>query len=281
MNDNFNIQTWKQKFYLNEEQSGTHKLSSLTWDKVQSMLPDQSYSNGLAFPKGTDSMSVVKNDDSFEMWKELVMDKFGDVDVKFNPSAPWHSIVKIADASFSQATKDSESSKQSFLDRGKGSLDETSKKNLSEADKEKLKAKIKEQIQTILKEQDDDYERMSREVEYGISSSDDDYSDFDDLEDTYLDSDYEEMGYEFEDSPIDEQKKDEEGEEDEEIEAEIEDVPLDEPSTPQSGLSAEEQEVQNSLKIAYDNAVSMGDQKLADQIGNSITFFTRTHIVER
>jgi hypothetical protein len=214
------------------------------------------------------------------MWKEFIMDKFGDVDIKLDPSAPWHSNVQIADASFSQSTKDSESSKQSFLDRGKGSLDETSKKTLSEADKEKLKAKIKEQIQTILKEQDDDYERMSREVEYGIMP-DDDYSDFDDLEDMFLDSDYEEMGYEFEDSPIDEQKKDEEGEEDEEIEAEIEDVPLDEPSTPQSGLTAEEQEVQNSLKIAYDNAVSMGDQKLADQIGNSITFFTRTHIVER
>ncbi len=45
--------------------------------------------------------------------------------------------------------------------------------------------------------------------------------------------------------------------------------------------SCEEQEIQNSLKIAYDNAVAVGDQKLADQIGNSITFFTRTHIVER
>ena len=47
------------------------------------------------------------------------------------------------------------------------------------------------------------------------------------------------------------------------------------------GLTAEEQEIQNSLKIAYDNAAAIGDQKLADQIGNSITFFTRTHIVER
>jgi hypothetical protein len=25
----------------------------------------------------------------------------------------------------------------------------------------------------------------------------------------------------------------------------------------------------------------MGDEKLANQIGNSITFFTRTHVVER
>ena len=48
-----------------------------------------------------------------------------------------------------------------------------------------------------------------------------------------------------------------------------------------AGLSKDEQEIQDSLKIAYDNAVSIGDDKLADQIGNSITFFTRTHVVER
>ena len=48
-----------------------------------------------------------------------------------------------------------------------------------------------------------------------------------------------------------------------------------------AGLSSDEMEIQNSLKMAYDNAVAIGDQKLADQIGNSITFFTRTHVVER
>ena len=35
------------------------------------------------------------------------------------------------------------------------------------------------------------------------------------------------------------------------------------------------------LKTAYDNATAMGDEKLAAQIGNSLTFFTRTHVVER
>ena len=48
-----------------------------------------------------------------------------------------------------------------------------------------------------------------------------------------------------------------------------------------AGLSQDEQDIQDSLKLAYDNAVAIGDQKLADQIGNSITFFTRTHVVER
>lgn len=79
-----------------------------------------------------------------------------------------------------------------------------------------------------------------------------------------------------------------EQEEEEDIEAEIEDeveVDVEEPaldaSDAQEGLTADEKEIQDSLKIAYDNAVAIGDTKLADQIGNSITFFTRTHVVER
>lgn len=82
----------------------------------------------------------------------------------------------------------------------------------------------------------------------------------------------------------------EEAEEDEEVEVDIEDEieadaePAMEPemdAAPEAGLSKDEQEIQDSLKLAYDNAVAIGDDKLADQIGNSITFFTRTHVVER
>ncbi len=79
-------------------------------------------------------------------------------------------------------------------------------------------------------------------------------------------------------------------EKEEDIEVDIEDEieadaePAMEPemdAAPEAGLSQDEQEIQNSLKLAYDNAVAIGDDKLADQIGNSITFFTRTHVVER
>jgi len=65
-----------------------------------------------------------------------------------------------------------------------------------------------------------------------------------------------------------------------EIEMDIEEPTLD-AADAQAGLSKDEQEIQDSLKLAYDNAVAIGDDKLADQIGNSITFFTRTHVVER
>ena len=81
--------------------------------------------------------------------------------------------------------------------------------------------------------------------------------------------------------------QEEEDEVDIEDEIEVDDteveVDTEEPSmdTADAGLSQDEQDIQDSLKLAYDNAVAIGDQKLADQIGNSITFFTRTHVVER
>lgn len=81
--------------------------------------------------------------------------------------------------------------------------------------------------------------------------------------------------------------------EDEEVEAAEDEIEMDDaevdveadveapaPTAP-AGLSSDEQDIQSSLKVAYDKAVAIGDEKLADQIGNSITFFTRSHVVER
>ena len=133
-----------------------------------------------------------------------------------------------------------------------------------------LKAKIREEILSTLSEEED-YEKMGREVEYGIFPG----SEEDELTPEEMMGDIEDM----EDMPLDEAKKDEEeAPAEEEMDAEVN---VDVEAAPAQGLSAEEQEIQNSLKIAYDNAAAIGDQKLADQIGNSITFFTRTHIVER
>jgi hypothetical protein len=109
-----------------------------------------------------------------------------------------------------------------------------------------LKAKIKEDIVSLL--QEDSLEEDAR-------------------------TDAEEEGYK---DGMKDEKEDLEGED---IEIDIEE-PLD-AETAQGGLTDDEREVQDALKLAYDNAIAMGDQKLADQIGNSITFFTRTHVVER
>jgi len=44
-------------------------------------------------------------------------------------------------------------------------------------------------------------------------------------------------------------------------------------------ITGDEKIVQDALTKAYETASKMGDKKLLDQIGNTITFFTRTHIV--
>lgn len=143
--------------------------------------------------------------------------------------------------------------------------------------KSDLKAKIREEILSALNEEED-YEKMGREVEYGIRPGiDADELSMQDIFDMLDNEEFEDM----EDMPIDEAKKDEASTDEapaEEMDAEVN---IDVEAAPAQGLSAEEQEIQNSLKIAYDSATAIGDQKLADQIGNSITFFTRTHVVER
>jgi len=52
-------------------------------------------------------------------------------------------------------------------------------------------------------------------------------------------------------------------------------------ATIEVGLSPEEKVVQDSLQAAMEAANSLGNQKLADQIGNTITFFTREYVVGR
>jgi hypothetical protein len=89
------------------------------------------------------------------------------------------------------------------------------------------------------------------------------------------------------DEEITEAEEDEEDVDVEDIEAEIE---ADEEEVgggdidaidPEAGLTQDEQDIQNALKVAFDNATQIGDDKLADQIGNTITMFTRTHVVNR
>ena len=142
--------------------------------------------------------------------------------------------------------------------------------------------------------EEEDYEKMGREVEYGVFPGSEDELSPEDIsamldkerfkpmkfDDPELDQEYQEyLATNDYDGPLEERKDEEEASaEEEEMDTEVN---VDVEATPGQGLSAEEQEIQNSLKIAYDSAAAIGDQKLADQIGNSITFFTRTHVVER
>jgi hypothetical protein len=67
-----------------------------------------------------------------------------------------------------------------------------------------------------------------------------------------------------------------------EVEAGADDIEIERPGVKakvEVGLSPEEEIVQDSLKAAMDAAQALGSQKLADQIGNTITFFTREFVV--
>ena len=67
-----------------------------------------------------------------------------------------------------------------------------------------------------------------------------------------------------------------------EVDAEADDIEIEKPgvkATVDVGLSPEEEIVQDSLKAAMDAAQALGSDKLADQIGNTITFFTRQFVV--
>ena len=73
----------------------------------------------------------------------------------------------------------------------------------------------------------------------------------------------------------------------EDVDVDVDDVDVDidveapAETSSEPGLTSDEMEIQNSLKRAYDTAVSIGDEKLSNQIANSITFFTKTHVVPR
>ena len=72
-------------------------------------------------------------------------------------------------------------------------------------------------------------------------------------------------------------KKDKKGEEDVEIE-DIETVDTEEMPTEETPQGHPD-DILDSLKTALDGAKALGDEKLVDQIGNTITFYTRVHIV--
>ena len=66
-----------------------------------------------------------------------------------------------------------------------------------------------------------------------------------------------------------------------EVDAEADDIEIERKGVKakvEVGLSPEEEIVQDSLKAAMDAANELGNQKLADQIGNTITYFTRSHV---
>jgi len=73
-----------------------------------------------------------------------------------------------------------------------------------------------------------------------------------------------------------------ESEDEIDVDIETDDIEITKQGTPtkaEAGLSPEEEAIQDSLKVAMDTAEALGNTKLANQIGNTITFFTREYVV--
>ena len=88
--------------------------------------------------------------------------------------------------------------------------------------------------------------------------------------------------------PVDEAEK-VEVEDNEDIDVDIEkDVKIDDESVESDievdasmpGESADEVAIQSLLMKAQEEAAKLGDEKLTDQIGNTITYFTRAHVAQ-
>ena len=137
--------------------------------------------------------------------------------------------------------------KASEIEDKKEDKEEVKEMSHSKMSKKALKEKIKAEILSTLSETDEVTEAEEDDLDAELDAADNDTEADVDV-DVDVDADVETGEPEFADEP---------------------------------GLSEEELEIQNSLKTAYDNAVAIGDEKLSNQIANTITFFTRAHVVPR
>ena len=80
----------------------------------------------------------------------------------------------------------------------------------------------------------------------------------------------------YEDSMKEEEEEEEVEITDTEEEVEVIDTEKEAPSL----ISRNDEKILNSLEAALSSAQELGDEKLTNQIGNTITFFTRQHIVK-
>ena len=115
-----------------------------------------------------------------------------------------------------------------------------------------------------------------------------DYADFDEEEDEG-DDEYSYFSHfnDLEDAPVDyeeelgEAKKDKEEETVDDVEVtDTEEFQPDAEIDITANLAGDEKEIMNNLETALEFAKQKGDEKLIDQIGNTITFFTRQYIVK-
>ena len=157
--------------------------------------------------------------------------------------------------------------------------EDTIKERKTKSNKMK-KSELKEMIKSAFLNETEFGDALRKRAEE--ESFDDAFDRIDKEPDTYpgektLDPDYVKEAEEDEEEDVEVEDKEEidvdtdaetadAGEVDVEADAEVE-------------MTGDTKEVQDNLQAALEAAKALGDQKLVDQIGNSITFFTRTHVV--
>lgn len=153
-------------------------------------------------------------------------------------------------------------------------------KKSSKMTKEELKTKIKEMVLSEMNVNIEDENKMYDP----LYEEDDEYYDPDKEQD---DDDTVAVPRDGEGLPLEEADEEEETETEEEVDVDVEDPEpapeegeMDVEANAEVELTGAEKKAQENLEAALAAAKEMGDQKLVDQIGNSITFFTRQHIVK-
>lgn len=104
-----------------EEKTKVVKLEDLTWNLVTSVLGEKP-TFGFNFPNPDDSSTSIFGTDSLERWKSGIYEKYGNVNIKIDPTAnASFDKIQVLDDKF-KGDKDSYSNgKQAWLDAERAS----------------------------------------------------------------------------------------------------------------------------------------------------------------
>ena len=242
-------------------ESNESKLSRLKKDYKRDVVKeDEQYNEVAGIPSG---LGMSANNDLVVAAKKIAAaaKKAGVSIADFMKKHGWE-VGSMQSAMASESLEEdarTDAEEEGYKDGMKDEKADMKKMKVSE-----LKAKIKEQILAELSLSEDEEE--------------------DDREDDELSP--EELANKYAGSPM--READEEVDVDIDVEDEVDvdveadDIEIEKPATKvkvEVGLSPEEELIQDSLKAAMDAADAIGNDKLSDQIGNTITFFTREYVV--
>ena len=99
MKDNFDIHKWNKDRYLKEginDRVLKAKLSDINYDILTNYFNDEEFNA----PNPDDSSRQINRESDWESWKKETMDRYGDVEVKFDNTLDWYDQFKIIDKEF-------------------------------------------------------------------------------------------------------------------------------------------------------------------------------------